>query len=511
MQRTRFRTSSGLVALCLALFAAPTIRAADAFVRAARGSVVLASEADRQTLTLIGPDAAAAEWPELDPQARTLVVMRCVPSGGAALNRATTSAHVTAVVVSGVGLGDDDLKQLIADCPDLRTVHLHAAGSLPADEIADLTDSEKAALAAPTVSGKALKAIGDLRSLRYLELDGYPLPEDRLAFLAKSTSLEQLSLRTSELVDDDLRALSELSNLAKLQFANCEKITGQGLTHLHSCRRLSWIDLSRTAADDELSKVFADTPWRIGTLKIGGSKLTTSGTEALEAVLPFAKICAGDDGTKPLVPPVRTDTQSIREYRVACHLLDRFSKLCIEDGSVRGLELVSDEAGPSLLPYVSMLQDLQQLSLEGWEFRGDALAALSSLRGLKELSLKRARMTDESLSSLVPLDGLEKIILEDVPISDAGVEHLSKMTSLKAIQLENTRITDRGVQLLARLPQLVQIGLANCDITDEGAKHLLKSPSLRRFDLEATLVSDRMVRELYRHASKNETTEQAEP
>jgi Leucine-rich repeat (LRR) protein len=555
------RAAGAAFLLCvpLALGSSRPLLADEQIITAPRGSLTVRPIDQRvQVVEWIGPGSTQLAWPSIDQHGYTILSLRVVPTGLAQVGLVAALTPTWGLNLCGVALSDDDMSFLIKRCRNLGILRLRHPSALAPDEIGDLTDDERGALAVRTLSGVGLAKLERLKRLMLLEITGYELPPTRLQFLSELKQLRWLVLCDMKITDEDLRSLSGLPNLSRLDLSGTS-VTGSGLRYLTNCPSLNCLTLNRTRVTDDLAKTLKDNPLpQLQQLHVHGCRLTPNGLSALRSALPlFATVIESDYSmlsSASVTPPAPRDAQAIREYRAACDLLWGFDVAGFQTTgrTVTGVRIYPEgwaPAGDWVLRRMSTFKGLKHLWLGGCKLSADGLeqlqehdqlewldlssstvddagieriAGLSRLRGI---NLNKTKLTDAAVESLSHLRNLERLYLDNTqvtdrglrairfqlslkildlrncPITDEGAQQLSANTTLEYVRLDNTRLTDRGLRALANLPRLKGLSCTNCKITDEGAEKLLRAENLAYCQLEGTSVSKSLRMQLADHVS----------
>jgi hypothetical protein len=162
------------------------------------------------------------------------------------------------------------------------------------------------------VPDSALAAIGDLPSLRSLDLSSCPLSGADLSPIGKLEHLERLSLYNTRIGDNALAVLKGLKELRVLNLSYTQitdtglaelkgldqlerlhltstKISDAGLTHLAGLKGLKELGLASTAVTDQGVEALGGLSG-LTEVYLRQTKLTPAGSEALKKALPQAKI-----------------------------------------------------------------------------------------------------------------------------------------------------------------------------------------------------------------------------
>lgn len=101
-----------------------------------------------------------------------------------------------------------------------------------------------------TISASAFRDICQVRSLRYLDLNGATVDWNEAHLLANLENLEALNLRESNVSDEDLVPLAALPGLKSLDLGQTN-ITDKGIANLANCRALENLRIDGTQITDD--------------------------------------------------------------------------------------------------------------------------------------------------------------------------------------------------------------------------------------------------------------------
>jgi len=140
----------------------------------------------------------------------------------------------------------------------------------------------------------------------------------------------------------------------------------------------------------------------------------------------------------------------------------------------------SDE---TVLPYLSGLTGLKELSIGYAKISGSGLRHLGQLNVLKKLTIfGNDKPLDAGLPYLANLKSLEYLYL-DCPCTDAGIQGLAGLTSVKRLLLSINGIKGPGLVHLQKMPALRFLTLYGGTFSDEGLAYIRNLTSLTHLHL----------------------------
>jgi penicillin V acylase-like amidase (Ntn superfamily) len=198
-----------------------------------------------------------------------------------------------------------------------------------------------------------------------------------------------------------------------------------------------------------------------GTVKRDGARVTAVGLEKankLETILPLLSQLP-DLEELTLGNPAVTDAD--------VRLLTGLPKL-------RGLSLMGAPIGDESLAVLKTLPSLRILNVVGTKITDAGLVHLRDLTALEYLGLKGTAVTDAGLAELKHLTGLEVLNLADTQLTDAGLVTIGRMTGLKGLNVAGTKVTDAGLVHLKQIPKLTKLNVTGTAVTEQGVKDAKK-------------------------------------
>ncbi len=89
---------------------------------------------------------------------------------------------------------------------------------------------------------------------------------------------------------------------------------------------------------------------------------------------------------------------------------------------------------------------------------------------VQKIDLTNKDITDADLENLSVLGQLQSLTLYGTKVSDEGLKYLSGLDGLKELDLTKTNITDEGLKKLAEIKTLEKLHVHNTLVTDKGLK-----------------------------------------
>ncbi|MHC4115901.1 MAG: hypothetical protein ACYSWO_00190 [Planctomycetota bacterium] len=348
----------------------------------------------------------------------------------------------------------------------------------------DILDEDLAGLRRLT----GLKAL-DLNYASQLEGEG-------LAHLADLQSLEELGVAGTHISDAALMHISGLTALERLSLRYTD-VRGSGLVHLKNVESLKYLDLWETpVTDGSLAHLRHMT--RLKDLNICNTKIRDEGLKYLKGLSSLERLSIGCSSRNPEVSPITdaglahlgtlTSLRRLVLYRT--RITDAGLAHLRNLTSLTNLIVFETPITDAGLVHLRGLTALEGLDLSDSQITGRGLARLGGLSQLKWLGLHNSRVTSPGIGNLKLWSAtLEGLLLSDTPVSDTDLSHLVCLKKLKYLYIPNTAITDAGLVHLARLKSLESLDLNNTKVTDEGLTALRNLPNLRRIDVLNTGVT----------------------
>jgi len=314
---------------------------------------------------------------------------------------------------------------------------------------------------------KEMKYLSGLKNLRKLNLRGSKIVDDEgLSYLSGMKKLRWLNLYETNTTD---KGLAYLSGLKQLYFLNLGKteITDKGLAHLSGLKNLKWLDLSKTAISSKGLAQIAKHQ-QLERLFLMSKRVKMAGMAHIGKLKNLQELRFWHSG-------------------ITGESLKHLSKLT----KLRKLVLSERKVGDDGLKHLAGLKELRNLILYSTKVTDSGLKYLSKLKGLESLKLHHAKLEGGGLKHLTGLKNLKEIFLSYTKVSDEGLKHLSQLENLRVVDLNRTQISDQGLYYLSRLKNLEKLDIRHTKVTDKGLSYLsgMKNLNYLRFDSEKITLS----------------------
>lgn len=286
-------------------------------------------------------------------------------------------------------------------------------------------------------------------------LGGDTTPE-LLAMIGNQRSLKRLNVETADLADDDLKAISELTQLEYLSLYETG-ITDRAMPHLSKLTNLEEIVLHGNTITDAGLMHLVDMP-RLRSLSI-------SNTSSVDS-----EMQTSDDG------------------------MEHIAKL----KGLEILDLLNTDVTAQGLRRLTELPELKTMVLGGGAIDDNAAVPLSQMDGLRVLELRYTAMEDDAIAELLE-DGppLERLSLSSHYATDKTLEAIGEKDNFTSLELRCSKFTDDGLAHLAKLKGLTRIDLTGVSghpmttsnqFTHEGLAHLKSLPNLNELWLNGIAI-----------------------
>lgn len=393
-----------------------------------------------------------------------------------------------------------------------------------------------------------------------IKLDGTGVRDADLATLAQAPGLRELSLADTKITDSGLEHLVPLKQLSQLSLAKTG-VTSGGLATLARLAELTELNLERTPLSNQgMARILGLA--KLERLYLSDTEVSDAGIEQLQGLKSLRHLAVhgtslsdqGHAALKTANPQldIAWDGADV-ERSVALKLLGKGATLAVIDRAgrrhdgiktieslppgritIKDINLGTGDFGDDDLKQLSVLSEVEFLSLAGTSTTSAGLAHLQGMATLKSVDLGTLRFAPTAVESLrkalpsaqvlvrEPADvevalavlgaggrvsvfternqllpdikdqrqlpagqfTLRAINLDDVAaIDDGALARLGELPQLQSLFLTNTSVTDAACRQLAGCKSLAELGLSGTRVTGEGLAALTTLPKLSRLYL----------------------------
>ena len=237
------------------------------------------------------------------------------------------------------------------------------------------------------------------------------------------TQLSELSLTGTQITDNGIDSLSQLTDLIKLSLSGT-RVSDKGIKSLGQLKSLRMLNLFDTDLTDEGIKNLAHIT-SLTELLLGGPKVT-------------------EMGIRSLAPLTSLTTLYFMDTELSDHAIENLVHLT----SLKSLHLTNSRLTAGGVKYLERFNSLTDLNLGYTNVADEGIASLQTLTSLRGLYLYGTKVTDEGIKNLVKLTSLTALDLSNTEITDSGIKCLTALTKLTYLDCQGTKVTKNGVAWL---------------------------------------------------------------
>jgi hypothetical protein len=172
---------------------------------------------------------------------------------------------------------------------------------------------------------------------------------------------------------------------------------------------------------------------------------------------------------------------------------NRFCRAIAKLPKLEYLRLINTQIDDAGGEYLSRLDKLIGITLNGSKVSSFTLRRFSRLTNLTDLQIADSRVDDDGLQQIDKLSKLIWLNLDNTKVTDAGIERLRPLKSLCVLLLANTAVTDRSVKVFVGFEAPCRINLEGTKITNEAVRLLSPLPKLGDANFAHTSIDDECV------------------
>ncbi len=422
----------------------------------------------------------------------------------------------------------------------LREGGLEALSSLPLLEHLSLRQGGKRQ-ESNLLHGQSIKLIGELDTLRYLDLSGTGIVDEDLKHIAGLSQLENLVLRDTQITNQGLNHLMGLSQLSVLKLGgyqsdkfeidfpegasenvrkNWEKRLGEfwhcqinddGLRQLAKLINLAELALIHSDISESGLAHLAKLP-KLKSLDIFGTKLSDQGYKLLQSLPALESIKFGS-ATKVIDVTTATSYAHLRGVEIKGSRFKVNSDAALAE--LAGSNLASLEIGQTItdqgLNSLSEINSLVALKMRPESNSVDGFAQLRKLSNLEHIQVMGYLPPSifESFDAFPKLKDIHiQLLAAKSPYAYfepfSSFENIVRLGSLERLDISGFAVNDEQIEMLSNLKNLkrLRIGAPNV-LTNRNLAAIAKIDSLQRLQIDHSWIDDRGLKELKEHKSLN--------
>jgi len=300
----------------------------------------------------------------------------------------------------------------------------------------------------PPLEAAQLETLANIPNLHSLKLSGIalrPKAFETLEILTAAHDLRTLDLRNVRGINDDsLKHLASLTKLKALNLEDCRAVTNTGLDHLSKLKNLRTLSLRSTQVDDNglaaLSQSLVLETLILEFTRVRGTGLVHLAQLPKLAVLSLNPNRNTADKTQIDLSPLAKGFATLRALKVGGNNLTDTHLASV--GRVKNLQILTfrtlgftkfTDAGLAPLGH---LVNLQELRING-----------------------STKVSDAGVLHLADLQKLQKLDLGRTGISSACATTLGQLPTLKELEVVGSKFGPDGIQALRKLNPKVRVTL----------------------------------------------------
>ena len=379
-------------------------------------------------------------------------------------------AAITHLDLSLTGIGDESLKFIGEECPNLTSLDLTA--TLISEEglasLTRLTRLETLKLAECRLTYGSLRHLVEIKSLKQLDLSFLSLSGEELDEVPKLEGLKELRM-SGDYSDTAKKHIWQLFPESRVSSVINEFHEGEGSPSVNlSKSRPDWIKGDRVRLGDR-------TPER---------------NRRIAAEIPAVELIQKSGGD------AYGNLHIVRVDLTSADFSDANVKSLYPLRMLSNLQLSGTAITDRFADHLAGFRRLEILQLSKTDVADHTGRILTRLPFLRELDLRHTKITDETMKSVAPSGRLLILDISDTGITDDGLAHLllkstviakeaaeSKLhpnnfshahRNLRVLGLSGTQITDKSIVLLLTCPKLQEISVGRTGLSEVGLARLRK-------------------------------------
>ena len=299
-----------------------------------------------------------------------------------------------------------------------------------------------------------LARVAQMEHVIALDLSGSrQLTDTGMQALARMPQLQRLNISGTNISDQGLEVLRQLSNLRRFEMTWQQGVSDAGASNLRFCDQIESVNLMGTGCGDGVIRALTGKPnlHHFST----GSEVTDGGLAMLKEFPRFTHWSGG-------------------ECRYELMTQGEEPTYLLIDGPI-------SDAG---LSHVAQLEGLSGLQVF-WHVKqvtSRGVEQLTAMRNLTHFRMHDALVDDAAMAQIARMPALRMLVIQGTVATDEGFEALSRSRTIEHIWgRECPNLTGRGFGALARMPALRGLGVSCKRVDDAALSTLPHLPELREF------------------------------
>ena len=297
----------------------------------------------------------------------------------------------------------------------------------------------------PSESPRGWIPLDYYRSAVAVRLERCQEADRALAHVGDLFSVKQVDIQHCQVTKEGIAQLSTMRSLTTLSLAG-SNIDDECLTTLQNCRGLESLALTETSATSQGVGNFADLP-NLYDLRIFNPQRPLVDLHTLPRLPRLRELLLANQGGE-----TKFDAASVSDCK-------ELTKVALWNVSI-------DDTG---LEQLAKLPRLENLAIITGRVSDRGMIAIGKMANLESLTLKWLSVRPESLVHLAGLKKLRYLTLGTTPVRDADVSHLQRLPALEVLRLNlsGSSLTDEGLDELLKIPTLRTLDIANSGISKD--------------------------------------------
>jgi len=346
-------------------------------------------------------------------------------------------------------------------------------------ELRQLTRLKTLDLRGTLITDRGLPHLRPLEALENLGLAETRVTDKGLSYLGELERLATVDLRGTLIDDAGIRSVQRWSELTRVSMGRCclsGAVTAQSIVGLGALRNLASLHVHGAHLTDSDVEAFSALPIR--ELNISQTRMTSAGAEALQRLLPEARIAVNDSHGPVAVFPAEQS----------------FGRLFIRSDDAPQADWIPFGEAKGLIH----LPEHHEVRL-AWDSGNDRFATLSDTTLERITSLKVLSESEDlgsALEQLGRLRNLTELDLSGIEIPSAVLDSLRLPESLNILRYRNGHVTTQWIAHAAALPHITELDLSLSELNPQAQRDLaalagrLTALHLAGVELESTFLDD---------------------